>query len=517
MTQGFIAELPDNLRDPGFWGKIEYGAGGGQYLQPPIVLLLVGLTLPGALLTPDKDVKPCATPDDATALATPGSELYRMAMKALPLVQSGAAQLMLATPTPASGAIAATATITVGGTWTEATSCQWSYSIAGDLITGGIASTDTPLTVANAISAYIGNNPQLAVIVPPKGILQNANGTVDIMLQAQTPGARGNDYILTQDISALPDGMTSSVSGGTVVGNGGVRFMKGSGTESVAALLKTLSSLQYDRIVYAQKDAQNMVLWCDFLDGQAAPTIEILQHSITCLSDPLSIPTALAIFSVDDPRDQILWMLDSETPPPEIAAVFGAVRAVAEYGNPNSAYDGTVLPGVKGQTDPGSIPAHPIREAALQAGLTPITTTSTGQAAIVRSVTTRTIDSQGQVDDKTIDTAWAAVPDRIFFEVRYFWTYVYRVAKPNVRDNRATGEPPLPPSVATPDNWNKQLTNLLLTYQSNGWITRVTQNPPVSVYNARGGWIACSAPLVVQPKQHSLEFVGAQIPYYLAN
>jgi phage tail sheath gpL-like len=197
--------------------------------------------------------------------------------------------------------------------------------------------------------------------------------------------------------------------------------------------------------------------------------------------------------------------------------VFGAVRAVAEYANPNSAYDGTVLPGVKGQTDPGSIPAHAIREAALDAGLTPITTTSTGQATIVRSVTTRTIDSQGQVDDQTIDTAWAAVPDRIFFEVRFYWTNVYRVAKPNVRDNRATGEPPLAPSVATPDNWNKQLTNLLLTYQASGWITRVTQNPPVSVYNAVGGWIASSAPLVVQPKQHSLEFVGAQIPYNLAN
>jgi phage tail sheath gpL-like len=517
MTQGFIAELPDNLRDPGFWGKVEYGEGGAEYLQQPIVLLLIGLTLPGATLTPDRDVKPCTTPADAATLTVAGSELYRMAMKALPLVQSGTARILLATATPASGATPATAKITLGGTWTAATNCQWSYWIAGDQITGGIASTDKVLDVAHAIAGAIGKHPELAVIVPPNGVVQNPGGTVDINLEAQTPGSRGNDYIITQDISALPAGMTSALSGGTVVGNGGVRFMNGSGTEDVTVLLKTLSSQQYDRIVFAQKDAKNLVLWRDFLDGQAAPTIEILQHSICCLSDPLAVPTALAIFSLDDQRDQILWMLDSETPPPEIAAVFGAIRSVAEYGNPNAAYDGTVLPGVKGQTDPGSIPAHPIREAALQAGITPITTTSTGQAAIVRSITTRTIDSQGQVDDRTIDTAWAVVPDRIFFEVRFYWTEVYRVAKPNVRDNRAKGEPPLAPSVATPDNWNKQLTNLLLTYQSQGWLTRVTQNPPISVYNARGGWIASRAILVVQPKQHAMEFVGAQVPYYLAS
>src|SRR6185437_10080126 len=180
--------------------------GGGEYLQPPIVLLLVGLTLPGAQLTPDKDVKPCATPDDAAALATTGSELYRMAMKALPLVQTGTAQLMLATPTPATGATPATAKITVGGSWTTATNCQWDYWIAGDEITGGIASTDTPLTVANSIASTITKQPQLAVTVPAKGVVQNADGTVDVQLQAQTPGARGNDYILVQDISALPGG-----------------------------------------------------------------------------------------------------------------------------------------------------------------------------------------------------------------------------------------------------------------------------------------------------------------------
>jgi phage tail sheath gpL-like len=508
VTTGFILEVSDTDKDPAFFGQTKFGVGPQTLSGQPMVLLLVGMKATGlGTLTANTQVAKCASPEDADTIAGAGGELARMARKAL---QIQGIEIYLAAPAVPGGATAATATITIAGSMAAASNSEWRYRIAGDYISGGISSSDTPTTVAAAIVAYITARSYLAVSA--------ANVAGVVTLTTKSKGARQNDLIVWQDTAALPSGATSALAGGSAVGNGGVRFSTGSGTEDVTTLLATLYTGRYHRIGAAQLDASNLALWKAQLDNKAGPFENRMEHIVFASNTTLNTTTSRAQTTLNEQRAQMLWMLDAETPAPEIAAVFAAMRLQTERATPNVSYDRVVLPGVRPQTDEASIPNRATRVAALDVGITPLfTTTATGLVSIVRSITTRSQTDTGDPDDKTLDTSESVVPDYIRDDLRLFWLTDFLVNNPYVRDNRAPEEPPLEVGTATPDLWSAQVKSRLITvHQANKLNTRVVQNPPVSVFNKTAKRIASRVPVVVLPLQHQIEVSVEQVPYATA-
>jgi phage tail sheath gpL-like len=502
---GVILELAPTDKKPGFYGKTQYGVGALSLASIPTVLLLVGLkAATGGSLVPDTQVVACTSSDDADTYAGPGSELARMAYAAL---QVPGVQILLAAPAIPNGATAATATITVNGTWT--TGGQWTFRIGGVYLSSGIAYTDTPQTLATAIANFINNQPALPVSATA---VAGQGGAYNVLLTVKSPGFRGNDTILWADTTELPAGATVQIAGGASVGNGGVRFSGGAATEDVTNLLATLVAGRYNRIAAAQRDAVNLSRWQMQLDMKAGPLVGRMEHAVFAISTTFAAVTSLAQTSLNDQRAQLLWMLDGETAPTEIAAVFAAARLQAETTNPNVGFDNFVLPGVAPQTDAGSIPNRATEVAALDMGVTPITTAN-DKAMIVRSITTHSLTDTGDPDDRTLDTSEAVVPDAVRDDLSLYWTSTYVVQNPWVRDDPAPEEPSPPAGVATPSLWNAQVIAKLRGYEKANWICNVTQNLPQSAMNPNAPRIVSFVPTVVQPLNHQTEVTVAQVPF----
>lgn len=500
MTQGFIDELSDSNKDPGFYGQTKFGQ--GLTSAGPLKLLLCGLAGTGGTLTPDTDILRCLNTDEADILTQPGSELWGMAYAALQIPD---VQLYLCAPAPAESATPATATITIAGTWT--TAGTWRYRIGGREITGGIAATDLLGNVATNIAAYINLHPELGVTASA------ALGVVTLTTIDES--VRANDYILVQDISQLPSGATSAIAGGASVTNGGVRFTDGSGVESVTAILTKEFPLRFERVVFAQRDSTNVGKWEVQIDAKAGPNEGRMEHAIGAFNSTLlSTATSIAQTTLNNPRFQILWQMNGETPPPQVAAAFGAKRAATENSTPNVGYDDYTILGVRGATDaPSDVPSHAVRVAALDAGVTPITTIE-GQGAIVRSVTTRSQTPTGDADDRTVDTSESWVPDWVRDRLREFWRYDFKLKNKHVRDDFSPEEtPPKQGGVATPKLWQQNVMTKLLGWQDANILTKVLSNPAIAQFNAIARRIVSRVPTVVLPLQHQIEVSVEQVPY----
>ena len=237
MTAGFIDEFSNTDKDPGFYAITNFGAGAIALDSIPLKLLLVGLKAStGGTLTVDTAPVQIFSDTDALTLAAAHSELYRMARAALRVPGLEIWIAACAAPT-GGGAAAATATITIAGTWSTAGTFR--YYICGDEISGTVGSTNTVTEVAAAIVAEVMARSYIAC--------KAANVAGVVTLTFGSIGTRGNDGILFQDISEMPTGLTSALAGGAAVtGDGttgdGVRFSGGVGTDSITNLVTALNA-----------------------------------------------------------------------------------------------------------------------------------------------------------------------------------------------------------------------------------------------------------------------------------
>jgi hypothetical protein len=171
-------------------------------------------------------------------------------------------------------------------------------------------------------------------------------------------------------------------------------------------------------------------------------------------------------------------------------------------------------PTTRGATDADAdIPNHATRVAALDAGVTPITTIE-GQGAVIRSITTRSLTSGGDADDRTVDTSESWVPDWIRDALRVYWTTEFKVKNPYVRDNFAPEEnPPRRTGIATPQLWAQNAQRLMLGWEQDLIVTLVALNPVVAQFNAVAKRIVSRVPVIVTPLQHQIEVSVEQVPY----
>ncbi len=157
------------------------------------------------------------------------------------------------------------------------------------------------------------------------------------------------------------------------------------------------------------------------------------------------------------------------------------------------------------QSQKADWPSYATQVSALDNSITPIATTETGDAYIVRAITTKSLTGSTP-DYRTLDVSQAVVPDYVRTALKFYWLTVFHPANPKVASDPATGERDRPAGVATPRRWNQAATDaVLLLLESQLIISDVDQNPMYSEYQAGSAKrIMSVVPVVPAANDHAI-------------
>lgn len=492
-----IVGFDSSYKVPRFAGLIQFGVGAISAASLKLRVLLVGMKTSAGSMVADLDVVRCLSEEDAEAKAGAGSQLARMAYKALLI--PGVEIWMAAVAEPVG--TAATATILIAGTWS--TSGELGFSIAGETFNVSVGSGETPTNVATNIAAAFTGRSKL----PVTGSSATATATVT----CKNLGVQGKDWTLHVDKSRAPAGLTVTLTGSGALGTDRVKLgaaASGTGTESVVNVITKIQADRWARIAAAQNDVTNAALWEANVNAKAGPLSILLEHVVFGANGDYATTQTLAKTTLNAPRGMVNWLRNSESHPCEIAAVVAALRAATEGDDPVPDYDGKTLPGIAPQRYSADVPLDTELATALDNGITPLTTVN-GEAKIVRAITTYC--TLGSIPDyRCLDTGDAVFPDYAMLDLKLFYETSFRPANKYVQDDPPPELPELPSGVAHPTLWNVEVMNKLLGYFANNWIEDPRLNPPASSFNKTAKRIQSAVTFVVRRIQHQIGVIGRQ-------
>lgn len=506
MASIVIAGFTSSFKVPGVFMETIYGAGQISAASIPIKCLVVGLKGSSGTVVNNGTPQQAFSSNDVDTLVQPGSEAARMAYQAL---REPNVQLYIACPSPAGGAVAATATITIVSTPPHAATGEWRYRISGVSVSGAISTTAVQNDIATAIAAAINARADAPV---------SAAAVANVVtLTVKCAGIRGNQYILMQDKSELPSTVTSTLAGGAAVTGDGVRFVNGAGTEDVTTLLTNISAKEYGRIAFAQNDTTNLPIIESWLYTQAEWDTDILQQGVVALNTTSGAAVTLATVTLNAERVQLLAQRNGESHPSELAARWAAHRSTFEQIDPaaSSQYNGFVLTGISPQTEDADRWTTSEQDSLLNNGVTPVSTNDNGEAFLVRSITTKCL-TNGVADFRTLGTERAAAPDFIRRQLSIQGA-AFMLANPRVQDDPPQNVRPPNAGVAYPRLWTEVMTKLAYDLQagaanvvSSGLpvITDVADNLPYSQYDPIAARIMFVFPAEIANGNHQM---GGQV------
>jgi phage tail sheath gpL-like len=403
-------------------------------------------------------------------------------------------------PVTQSGGAQATMTITFA---TNASSDgEFRFWAAGDLVVVPVTSGQTPTQIATTAVARFSQNTRLGCTAG------NVAGVVT--LTWKQAGPRGNDAIVFQDITKKPGATTSVLggAGGTVTG-GGQKFGGGTTADDFTTVATNTFPAWFNRVALACVDSTNLTAWETNTDAKAGPLEGRPEHVVAGFNGALAAAQSLSQTTLNNARFNFLWQLNGESMPSELAAVFAAIRCATEQGDPNADYDDVVLPGIAPHRMPADIPQRATKVAALQTGVTPVTTVN-GQAQIVRSITTRCLNGSNP-DYRTLDTGTAVVPDFVRTSLGLLWTTEWKRANPVIADDPADGQPERQSGVGTPKRWSQYAEKYLKDLESGKAVTSglpqiidVESNKPASGYDKTANRIMSVVPVKPAPRNHQI-------------
>jgi len=509
---GMVFELSPTNKLPQVALKTVFGVSATGAAKIRYLLLVGACASGGGTLTANTQVVELVNPGDEDALTGgTGNELWRMVRTAR--LADPYAKIKIATVSQTSTA-AATAKVTFGGSWTAASSGPLLYRIGGCPIQVSILSTDTATTAGDALVAAITASPACPVTA--------ANNAGEVTLTSKSYGTRGNDLILWQDVTFKPSGLTSTLSGGSSVASGGVRFTGGTATEDVSTLFNT--TLDMESLwtgAAAIIDATNLARMETALDTRCGPLKRRFANLVFGSTKAFASSTSLAQTTLDNARCMMLDGEELETPGEEMAAWVAALRNMLEQGNPNTKYDGWPTPFVPQEAS--SKRMNETRQvAALDVGLTPLPTFN-GVVRMPRAITTRSLNAAGAADDGTIDVGQARTPDVINEEIGDRWNAYTdaqdTTAHHHLRANPAPGEEAdIPAGVTYPKDWQQQVQAYMKSREGLGWVTGVDANPTVVNMHPTASTprFVQYTPVIVTPQTHQLEGTIAQTKFVAA-
>jgi phage tail sheath gpL-like len=413
---------------------------------------------------------------DVDALFGPRSELARMCKIAR--LYSAVRIMAIAVAEVSSGSpVAATATITIATN--AGSNGTWRYWIGGELVSVDIASGQTPTQQATAIKDAINAKMDWPAYA------SSALGVVTVIFPHVGP--RGNDLTIYQDVSAKPSGSTSTLGTASAytVQPGpdnvtGVRLAGGSATaDDVTDALAALGGRTFFTIAAAQTDSSNITKLKTYNDQKAALGSQRYEHLEIGHNGLLGTGQTLTA-SINKERFQVPWHQGSESLPCELAASMGALRTLLEQQHPNRRFNDMVLLGIKPQRALADRPSEGetgTQQSALDSGLTPITSTTDGDAVVIRAITTKHFKTVGGIDIDfygTLDCGQARAPDMFAELVALAWSTEFSPNNEYVDDDPKAGEPNKPTGVATPRVWTGYVQVLGDEKIAANWFTNVT-------------------------------------------
>lgn len=480
-----IPGLTDSWKVPGAYRETKYGTGLNAVGAVPIKLVVTGTKTTAGTATADQDIIRIYSEEDADTYLGEGSEC---AMQCYAALAVGDVNLYAAPVAENGSAVAATLTATIAGSWTTGgTVTLW---LAGRAVQATANVGDTPTVVAAALAAAINGKSRFPFTAT------SALGVVTITVRSK--GVRGNDYICRKDLSAAPTGLTCALAGGTALTGGMVPFSGGTGADDVTNVLALLATDVYDIHAWAQNDATNAALIKTALVSESGPLIMHLEHAVFAKCRSLSNATSFASSTLNAYRCSVIWHENSESAPSYVAAQAAAVRALLVGDNPNFRYDNYVLPTVAPQSQKSDIPLLPELNAALNSGVTPLTTLPDGTVKIVRAIQSHCLNGAAP-DYRTLDWGDVDVPDRVSKELGARWD-AYSEVNPVAGPDPAEGEETPPTGVATPSLWNAEVVSALKDMQPD-WLLSFDAK---SEWNDNANRIMTVANVKVRPLNHSV-------------
>ena len=572
-----IVGFPSTDFVPGAYGIVKYGAGATSAASIPLKLLCVGMKASNASGTSVQDAEVDFIPDLPTAdsLYGIGGQLTRCVQAAVGIQGVQVYGAPCAVP---SGAAQATFTFTVTAAQTAPETLV--IRIAGLTTSVGIGQSDTASTIATNIASAINAIPRcpftaaaVAAVVTATCITPGLDGNSYIMFQslllcpgvscnlggvlwstftpsttvvatgtfAQPSAVHSNGFYFkattggtvgaveptwpTTIGSTVTDGSVTWTCWGLVVTGGGISAGGGSGQENVTNILAYIANAQYDRIALCQNDSTNLGRWLTQINNQAGPLTLLLQHVVAATNGTLTAATTLAQTTLNSQRFQMLWYLNSETHYSELAGVWAAIRTATEAVDPDAgavyALGGpsSVLPGVAPQSQRQDWPIHSVLVSALNNGVTPITTTPSGQAVMVRSITTHSLN--GSLPDYScLDTSEAVVPDFVLRSLLVYWISTFQPSNPRSAPDLPVNAVPYPAGVGYPKLWSAQANSILQAF-GNGIVQglnvppiiyNVANNPVVSAFDPVANRIMSAVTVQPMPGDYQIGISVSQAP-----
>lgn len=536
FTNNVVLPGVPSYAPPGIYTYLQFAQGGsGAGLGQYYVLLLGNMVqdgysqafanfTAGQVFGPDTLV-PLKTVNDAINLFSPGSPLalmyaqFRSVNSTTPIY---VAPVLAATGTNASQTITVTA-LGNGSVSNGQTSGVIQYQVDQKFPAQCLVnSTDSSNTVATNLALAINGNVNLPVTA--------SAATNVVTITAKVPGARGNNL---RGFGNVVSGSGVSLAGAV---NTPAYFTSGAGSDA-AGYLNTLNALQTQnqRYYYVIPEAG-----ADFVDGttngiaievqafvdqQSAPNQGNRERAIFGSNDTVAHTTAVTT-TLNDARCEVIQCNKLDLTAGELAATWGGAILATES-VPLTAQDVNFdgfgadqqsqgLWGVPAPLD-GSAPSASDVQTCIISGVTPLQVVAGRQTRICKRVTTRWFvlggsgGTQPVLDLRITDAGVVTVCDRFFDDLSA--SLAQQFPRQMIGQDTASGAPPAPPGVVTPDKVRDTCIGLLTQYGAAGLVNAASciaglivqqNNPPMDTS------IGIVVPLFVNSLAHQFLISGAR-------
>ncbi len=385
-----LTGLSTNDPVPGNYIEVNFAQGPVSGASAPYSIMLLGNMLSTGTATPDTvyygptSATPLASLTDAQNLFGAGSELYRMYKRAIAINNTTPIFAIAVTESVGSKA---TGTITITGAATVP--CSIRIFFEDEFVDVSVSTSDTPTNIAaNAVSAFNARTDFAAVASNASGVLT---------LTAKQKGLRGNWLRYSCKTFPVNSGVTVTATSPTL-------FTGGTTADSNVAALATILPYRFYYTVSAAEDATQLGNVTTQINTMALPTNGLRQTVIGGSVDTVANVTTIAT-GLNAARACVVWQPGSDWTPAELAANLAAIVALEQSGaSPQLNFSGYGnnagdIWRVKAPLS-GTTPTRAQQYSALNNGITPIASTSSGSSYLVKLITTRSLN--GAVNDYRI-------------------------------------------------------------------------------------------------------------------
>lgn len=445
-----LTGFPTSNPIPGDYVEVSFGQGeqAGD-LTTKKVLIIAPKTSAGTITADTAVEGPVMDENTAITLGGAGSPLHRMVMAFLSICKT--APVYVLAPTASAGT-SATATVTVATTPTGVGVA--SIFVCCEETSYAFTSSDTVTTIAAGLVAAFNAKTYMPCTA--------ANVSGVITLTAKLPGPEFNTLRVRAKI-------TSGVAT-TITPTASTAFSGGATATSHTTALATILASKYDYIVAFTNDTTQLTAIGTQLTTQALPTNGIRQQCIAAHSTTPAASVTLAQ-ALNNPLISLCNQRAAEEEHYVIAAKVAAVRYLNEVPFAAFNYDfygtktGNIFP-IKRPFSDADLFNQTELQTMLNGGVTPIQGATTGQAYIVRAITTKCLNG-AQPDYRTRDV------HRVTVAFKYADLALIGIAAANYQqcsDELPDGQPEPPAIVATPKRVKARLEQVLFNMRDDGLV-----------------------------------------------